>query len=116
LLTLILGSGHGLTSLFAWLNALVFRPELLLLDVQYVRRKSSLTLEHASFEARYLLPFNGSLSLHLVLPPTNSAWQLTSWCAQKGDSESWVMSGRVGAGGGVGQAIQSTMKPGPTCS
>lgn len=111
---LILGSGHGLGSLCRWRSALVFHPELLLLDVRYVRRPSSGTSGSRYFEARFLLPSSASLSLSQVLPPTNSAWQLTSWSARMGDRESWQMSGRDGAGGGVVQEILSITKPGLT--
>lgn len=114
--TLILGSGHGLSSLSEWLRASVSRPELLLLDVRYVHRQSSSSFGNKYFEARFLLPSNLSLSLGQVLPSTNSDWLLTSWSAQKADSGSWGTSGRVGEGGGEGRRIRSTTGLGPICS
>lgn len=113
---LILGSGHGLRSLYDWVSASAYVPGSLQLDVRFVRSKSSGIYGTGFFEAKYLLPSNRSLSLAQVLPPTNSDWQLTWWSVRKADSKSWETFGKVGGAGGEGPAIQSTMELDLTCS
>ncbi len=114
--TSILASGRGLESLSEWLRALVFAPELLLLDARFEPSPSSGISGSRCFEVRFLLPCNRSLSLRRVLPPINSDWLLTWWSARKGDRESWVMSGWGGAAVGADQAIQSITKLALICS
>ena len=99
-MTLIHASGRGPESLCEWARAWVCRPGLLQLDGRYVLRQSSLSFASECCEVKFLLPSNPSLWLPLVLLPTNSAWLLTSWSVQRAGSESWAMSGGVGAVGG----------------
>lgn len=115
-MTLILGSGHGLSSLYLWLRGSDLLPELLLLDVRYVSRHNSSNGGQECFAVSFLLPRSVSLLPVRVLQPMASDWRLTSWYVKAADSASWRMYGTDGEEYGEATPTPSTTRPDLKCS
>lgn len=110
-MTLILGSGRGLTSYTRWLTTSACNPALLQLDVVFENKQSSGTGDRLSYAVTFRPAPNPSLLLFLAGALTEWALHLTSWSVQREDSVFSATSGKAGAASGVDLAIRCTTEP-----